>query len=398
MLVEFLREKGKKYAAMREVYKLLQKHDGLTKAELIEKLDIKQTTLVRYLDALMERKLIDIHEYEASSGGRPPAVYAINPDANLLVGIDISRRKTKIVITNLTFEVIESTQFNMTETHHPKMTLEKIEIEIHALLKKQQKKATDILAIGVGSVGPLDREKGIITSRAQFLSEEWEQVEIVDALTKRFDRPVFLENGANTAAVAEYTLGNSLDHNILYCISGIGVRCGVLTDGEITHNQTGDASAIGEMVLFIDKDNPKKLVDFLSFQAILEKVRAYARKSGTMGKRPVSDAKIDALSMEDVFNAVEAGDQQVKNILLESAHYYGVGLSNVVQILHPEKVILSGELIDRYPFYKEKVVESAKAFINPLGRDRVKFDIGELREEASVRGAAIYALQEMIKR
>ncbi len=105
------------------------------------------------------------------------------------------------------------------------MVIPKLVPSLKNVLNKHKIKAEALLGIGIGSVGPLDREKGIILN-PDSLASEWHNAPIVQMLNKEFPVPITLNNGATTAAYAEYYLNSLLDESILYCINGYGVRTG----------------------------------------------------------------------------------------------------------------------------------------------------------------------------
>src|SRR5690625_677204 len=106
----------------------------------------------------------------------------------------------------------------------------------------------ELLGIGIGSVGPLDREKGVILNPEMFRDSSWSNVSIIEKLKESFPTLMILENGANTAALAEYET-DDLDRNILYCISGAGLRLGMIHNGKVLFNNTGDVSSLSHMTI-----------------------------------------------------------------------------------------------------------------------------------------------------
>src|SRR5690625_5057316 len=101
MLKKFLTDNFTKNQQLKQIYRLIQYHKQITKNELLEKTDTKQTTLTRMIDELLEKKLIKESGYGSSSGGRPPILYKIDEKVNFLIGIEISRSETKVILLDL---------------------------------------------------------------------------------------------------------------------------------------------------------------------------------------------------------------------------------------------------------------------------------------------------------
>ncbi|WP_163537963.1 ROK family transcriptional regulator [Gracilibacillus sp. YIM 98692] len=391
MFRQFLQQTSNKYIGMKQIYHYIHQDGPITKSKLKELTGMTQTTVTRHLEALIEEGFIRVGQYEESSGGRPPALYEVEPKTGFIIGIDISRIRSTITLMDLTFQQVDSYSFSMTETHTPDKTITLLKEKAQHFMKKYHISQQDLLGIGVGTVGPLDREKGLILRPEAFIASGWKNVPIVEELEKTFDTKVVLENGANVATLHEYIKDPVQNQTILYSISGRGLRCGVLTDGHIMQNKTGDASSFGDMIL--DIHNGKSLTSLISYDFLLEE----------MGKRMTDNNSISFLEdwdqldkmnqLDRFFQALQKGDPVLQDIVLQSAYSYGVGLANMINVLHPEQVVLNSELIKRYPDYFEKVVQTAKQFINSTERQLIHFKKANRMENSITIGAAALIFQ-----
>src|SRR5690625_2104313 len=114
--------------------------------------------------------------------------------------------------------IVAKKEFTMTINHGPETVINEIKLIINQFLNDFKIGMEELLGIGIGSVGPLDREKGVILNPEMFRDSSWSNVSIIEKLKESFPTLMILENGANTAALAEYET-DDLDRNILYCIS-----------------------------------------------------------------------------------------------------------------------------------------------------------------------------------
>lgn len=396
MLKQFLQETSIKSRNIKLVYRFIHRYGPTTKAYLIEQTKLKQTTMVRILDEMIEYNLIQINGYDESSGGRPPALYEINPTHNYIVGVDLSRTHTKIMLVDLSFTCIDQLSFVMTKEHTPLVTINLIKQKIVELFHRNHIWENQILGIGIGSVGPLDREKGVIVEPELFAAPGWSKVSIVEELEKSFPLKILLENGANTAALGEYYQSSISYRNILYCISGIGLRCGVLTNGHFVQNKTGDASAFGHMIINVKDEvshsnipENRTLSSYISLDAILEETKKRVINKEDTILLELADGKLNTSTIEHLLLGLKQGDQLIQDVIMKSAYYYGIGLANMVNVIHPEQVILSSQLIYELPQYYEEIIETAKEHIYSLDKLDVSFGKGDLEEDAVAIGASI---------
>src|SRR5699024_2118227 len=111
---------------------------------------------------------------------------------------------------------------------------------------------TKILGIGIGSVGPLDREKGIILNPAYTPSEGWENISIKDFFQDQLGMDVLMDYGVNTALLAEYNhLPANTYHHIAYIINGVGIRSSFIMDGQLVKG-SNTISRLGQGHMVVD--------------------------------------------------------------------------------------------------------------------------------------------------
>ncbi|WP_066191796.1 MULTISPECIES: ROK family transcriptional regulator [Gracilibacillus] len=384
MLKDFLQQTSTKYSGMKQVYQCIFDQGPSTKATLLEQTGMKQTTLTRHLDYLLQEKYIDVAAYQASSGGRPPALYHINPNAGYMVGVDLSRMKSTVVLVNIEMEEIDHYTLNMTETHTGEKTLAEIDQAIQQLLQLHQIPRDKFLGIGIGTVGPLDRKRGMMLDTKGFMASGWRNFSLIDHLPSFQQEKIILENGANAATLHTYSQGELNELSILYCISGRGLRCGVLADGRLLKNETGDVSSFGEMI--IDIKTRQTLSSLITYDYLLQEVNRRYLAETSSPFYPETFTK--SLLMELLLDGLRQHDPIIEAVLLESAEVYGIGLANIVNIIQPDRVVLNSVLIQAYPSYYEKVVETAVKYIDRQERVPILFHQENDPEKAIANGAA----------
>ena len=187
--------------------------------------------------------------------------------------------------------------------------------------------AQALAGIGVGFGGPVDSKEGRILVSHQV--EGWAGFPLRDWLTRERGVPVVLQNDAKTAAFAEATLGAGKGlRRIFYITIGSGIGGGLVVDGKIDEGQGLGAGEIGHTwVPHPGTGEPEKLELVASGWSIGR------RASPRMG---------EGATAASVYAAAEQGDAYAKALLEESAEALAIGISNVIALLCPERVILGG--------------------------------------------------------
>lgn len=383
MLKEFLADESRKNSLLKETYRQIHKHSSISKAELIELLQARPTTMTRTIDELLENGWIKEGGIGPSSGGRPPILYETAKETGWIIGIDISRTAVRAVLTMVDFSIKERFAIPMTNTQTPDVVFNEITEVIDTWLSKYDITNDRLLGIGVGAVGPIQREEGKLINPESFLSPGWENVNIRERLA-RFPVRILVDNGANSAALAEFVQHDEAFRNILYCVHGYGIRGGVMNDGDVFYSGQGDTSALGHVIV---QANGKVcicgregcLAAYASFPAMVEE---YKRVSGN------KDA-----SFEHFLRLLKEDDLQAVRVAEKGAFYFGVGLANMINSLRPELVVLHGSLVYETSFFYEKAVFNAKSHMYMPDAYTPVFKKGSLKEEAIALGAAMQVFQ-----
>jgi predicted NBD/HSP70 family sugar kinase len=384
----------------RTIFDIIQKKGALTKNELLKITGMKLTTLNRIMKPLEQAKIIEQTAVGESTGGRKPILYDVNTDRYFVIGIDISRTYTKIVITNLKMNILQENTFIMDETCCPTKTIRLIEENIQQLLQKQSISRNNIIGAGLGTVGPLDLEKGLMTSPENFPSSEWKNVHIKELLEQEIDIPVCIDNGANTAVLAEALFGIGKGFcNIAYFQCGVGIRTGVMASNHIIRTTHNYEEAFAHMIVDMDGESCKCgnfgcIQCYSTVVAITQKFIAEIKK----GRTSTLEKNIDQVSFKDICSAAEQRDLLAKEVIENAAVVFGIGLANYINILNPQIIILSGPLIAHSDFFYHVCTQTAIRKNNFIKKDEICFSKGGyLKEQAIAVGAAVIAVEQILQ-
>lgn len=387
MFKEFLQNNALKNKELKNLYSLIHKEGPLTTTDLIEKTSLKKTTLLRMIDELLKRKFIKECGFRDTAVGRPPILYDVEKECSYIIGIHISRMKTNIVLLNLRFQVVDQKSYVMTTMHTPEFVIMKIQSTINYFKEKHDFDEMMLLGIGLSAIGPIEKKKGMILKPESFLANSWENVPIVQMLQEKIPVKVLLEKAANTAAIAEYHSTNFLYEKILFCVSGgWGMDCGIIDGGTILQSDFADGG-YGHMIINLNGDKclcGKRgcILAYTSFESIVNKLGKEISLKGKMNEDLFQGA-----SLTDMMEFFKQGDEITEKVIMQSARYLGVGLSNLVNLFRPELVIINGPFIFETKNYYEEVVEHTKK--NTLNHSNIVFSQGILKENAAAIGVAI---------
>jgi len=200
----------------------------------------------------------------------------------------------------------------------------------------------NVAGMGLGSPGPLDLEAGTVGHTVNLPSLR--NAPLRDWTREALGLPVTLENDANAAALAEHWLGAGRGCATLVLLTlGTGVGGGIVLDGHICHGGFGVAGEIGHMTIMMDGPpcdcgSRGCLEQYASATAMARRMR----ESIAAGAETSLADHAETLTAKDIHIAALAGDAVARENIEQTGRYLGIGIGNIMHILNPEVIALSG--------------------------------------------------------
>ena len=396
MIKRFNQALSQKEKSIKELYQLIKEHGYLSKNELMTYTGMTSTTCSRLINEMIQSQLITKLGYGESSGGRKPILYKIKPAIYHLIGIDINRSETRILLLDLSLTIKSKASLPMNESTNPEITINFIETTVHKMLREKNIEKEDILGIGIGTIGPLDQKRGIIINPSDFPTNDWVNIPIVDILEGKLGIKMFIDYGVNTAILAEIENKEFKEfNNIVYIIKDEGTRVSLKMDRrQIQGSDNFGMFNHGHMIVDI---NGKKCnvcgnygcVEAYSSMSSIKKEVVLQLQQGKESILQHQFKNNKDIRIEDIYHAVNQKDQLCSQIIKKAASITGVGISNISNLIHPELIILSGPTYTEMDlFYKTSI----QAFYNCNKADAsdhsITFSKGLLGDNAAAIGAA----------
>lgn len=234
---------------------------------------------------------------------------------------------------------------------------------LEEILSELKIKKEDVIAMGVGSPGPLDTKKGIII-HAPLMG--WENFPIVERLKQDFELPVYLDNDANLGALAEVRCGEGKGcKNLIYMTVSTGCGGGIIINNDIYRGSHDGAGEVGHMSVLLDGiDCPcgsKGCFElYASGTAINERMKAdmlAGKKSLAFELAGHDPEKIDGSLL---LKAASQNDEYALEAYRLEGYYLGLGIANLFNILDPEAIVLGGGVTKAKDYFHESCIKTLK--------------------------------------
>ncbi|MCL6628946.1 MAG: ROK family protein [Armatimonadetes bacterium] len=313
------------------------------------------------------------------------------------LGIDIGGTKTIVAVADEKGIIIAQERINTPRERGPDAVLWEIVSAANRLLRNASFSVRDIKAIGVGCGGPLDREKGVILSAPNLSG--WENLPIAEYFTNTLSAPTYIENDVNLAALGEARRGHGVGRDpMAYFNMGTGIGGGIIIDGQL-YRGCGNAGEFGHQIIL--PDGPECLCGRRGCLEALASGTSIARRAREcLASVPGSAilryaGVIESVSAEHVALAAQDGDPLALQIWQETGEYVGLGVANVLNILHPRLVVLGGGVVKVGAVLLEHIQRtlSERAMVE-LVRD-VELLPSLLGDQAGIVGAICLAMESV---
>ena len=120
--------------------------------------------------------------------------------------------------------------------------------------------------------------------------------------------------------------------------------------------------------------------------------------AGTNPKSPLLSlvhGKAEDISAETVFQAAEGSDPEAQHIFEVMGFYLGIGISNLINLFNPERIILGGRVSQAHRYFLPALERTIAERAWHISKREIK--VSTLSNEA-VLGAAGIVLQELYDR
>ncbi len=379
----------------------IQKNGPMTITNLMGLTQIPRTTLNRCIKELLDRELIKQEGYETSTGGRPSAIFSMNTDAFYTVGIELSHANIHVLICDALLEPLWIADFAIMDRSTPEEVFPKLFEALESNLSSIVQDNKRLLGIGIGSVGPLDLERGIMLNAASFPNPGWSNLDLRSLFERRFHVPVFISNGASAGAMCEYVRYAKNDiQSLIFFNVGVSVRCGVISEDALLTGDGDMEGAFGHLIIvpggrscYCGKHGC--IEAYTSTPAVVKAVKRGLR----MGKPsilPVSKG-IDKIQFHSIADAAKSGDGLCIEVFRDAATHMGLVIANIINVLHPQVIVLGGTVPDRYPDYFNWTAQTAEKMVYKPGQIKYQFTTPRMGHNTIAAGAAAMVLLSAMK-
>lgn len=339
-----------------------------------------------------------------SDGGRPRTLLRIAPGSAHMIGIDVGETRVRVELFDLTLTELARTELPLQPRgcYDVGPIVDHVRTGIATVLAEAGVGTDRLLGVGIGVPGIVDRDApGGTVVHGQTIG--WDAVPLEELLRATGavppEIPYIIDNGARTLGQAEMWFGAGRGaRDAVVVLFGSGVGASLITDGSPDGGATeGAPLEWGHLTVQVRGRRCRCgalgcLEAYTGAESLLAR---WAERGG--------DAEAVAGDEEDALAALLAaaggGDKVALEVLDETAEYLGAGLSDVINLFQPERILIGGWAgLMLGPHILPAVREHATRYSLRHPAARVTIEMGSLGPDAVTVGAATLPLAAFFAR
>lgn len=241
-------------------------------------------------------------------------------------------------------------------------------------------------SIGIGSIGPIDLDRGEITNTPNY---PFNYTPVVRPLEEHFGVKARLVNDCAAAVLGEQRFGAGKGHsNLVYVTISTGLGGGAIVDDHLLQGKDGNAPEVGHITIDANSDIKCGCGSYGHWEAYASgsNIPRFALKlmKSSWRRSLIADligGDIDLLTSKTVYDAAKQGDEVALSVVAEIGKINAVGFANITNLFDPELITVGGSIALNNPrlvldpirenFDKHLINRKPEIMVTPLGGDAV---------------------------
>jgi len=309
----------------------------------------------------------------------------------LIIGVDLGASKVLIGVSDINGNIIDRLKFPTDRNRNAADIIDEIIAKIDELKHRHFPAGQKPLGIAAATPGPLSYPEAIVKGSPNL---NWQHIALRDELSRRLGQEVIVEKDTNMAVLGEYYFGQDKHcEHLLYLTVSTGVGGGIILGGRLYRGSSGGAGEFGHMVVNLGGarcgcGRHGCLEAEVSGLAIARQ----AREKIDTGK---GEGILACVGQDGIVSSLEVGlaarrgDKEALDIVSRTVDYLGIGISNLINILNPQMIVLGGGVIfGMKDLIMNKLRKDVLDSVFALHAENLDIRVSRLGEDIGILGCA----------
>jgi predicted NBD/HSP70 family sugar kinase len=355
-----------------------------SRAELARRTRLARSTVSQRVDDLLTTGLVLEETGGQSTGGRPPLRLRLNPDAGVILAVDLDVARTRVAVADLAGRFLDQAIIDIAIGEGPGAVLAQAGKRLTDLLTRSGHTIGDVRGLGVSVIGPVEHSTGTVVRPP--IMPGWDGCRIPDHFREFGPAPIVVDNDVNLMALAEHRIHRPGVDHLLFVRIDTGIGCGIISQGGLHRGAQGAAGDIGHIQLPGD-ETPCSCGSTGCLEAVA---------GGAALARSLAAAGHDVHSTQDVTRLAESGDPAARSAVHVASRRIGDVLAGLVSFYNPAVVAIGGELARLQEGLLTGIRSRIYDHALPLATRSLQIEASQLGDNAAITGATLLAQQHIL--
>jgi predicted NBD/HSP70 family sugar kinase len=383
--------------------RLMYQHVRISRSELGALTGYSAFLVSKLCDALLKKGFITEVGSGDSSGGRRPTLLSIAPGLGKIAGLHVGRVNARVVISDICGNELAFLKAPSRVNVGPNVAMPHLIELVESALEKANVKREELLGLGVGISGILDRSTG--TTLYWPKVPQWVNVPVRRIFADHFGIAPEIEDTPRTMALAERRLGLARQaQNWVYLMIGASMGSAIFVDGELYTGSRGFSGEFGHIT--VQEDGPLCgcgnrgcLNTLVSASALIHAAQAAVSDGLSARLWELCDGDTNQISVDLIVRAASEGDRYSVRLLNDLGACLGKAMVVIVHLLDPEIIVLGGGLAaDAGQVLLPIIRKSVQDGVLPLTARHLRIEVSELREIDWAIGASLLVGEKALEK
>ena len=369
-----------------ELFQLLRDGVPRTRASLAQATGLARSTVAARVDELMQLGLVTPVADAASTGGRPPSQFALNPAARIVLAADLGASHATLAVTDLAGSVLaeRSERMDIAAGARGRARLDgRRGPRAHRRARARSARAR----------GDRHRRARARSSTPRVdpvnppIMPGWDRFDVPGWVQQHLEVPVLVDNDVNIMALGERALAWPHVEHLVFVKVATGIGSGVISGGLLQRGAQGIAGDIGHVRVARGADVPCHCGNRGCLEALA---------SGPAIARALREQGVDVNSGGEVVELVKRGDLDAIQAVRQAGRDIGEVLTACVSLVNPSVIAIGGSMARAGEHLIAGVREVVYTRSMPLATEHLAIVQSAAAENAAVLGAAMLAIHHAL--
>jgi N-acetylglucosamine repressor len=391
----------KKFGLKGKIIKHIYLKGSCTNTDICHKFNISSPTSMSLLAELINENIVEKQGRGESYGGRKPDLYGLKGNSIYVLSMDVERYATRMAIYDNKNTCITEIRTYPIEISKDFKALDTLAQTALNLIEESGIDTNKLAGIGICMAGLVASKDG--RNYTYFVADDavTHEKSIKEYFELKFNKPVFIENDAKSAALAEHRFGLAKDKKEVVVIStDWGVGIGIIMDGKLRRGIRGFAGEFGHIPLIenglLCHCGKIGCLETVASGAALSRLAVEGIKAGKSSVL-TQLTNLDRIEPALIVDAAHKGDQFAISLLAETGYQLGKGISILIQLLNPELIIIGGELAKAKQYLTLPIQQAINTYSMAQLSISTKVELSSLGNDAKILGAVAIVMENIFE-